>query len=384
MSTKSSKKQEKTFSSKKMFLLGLLSIQIGIQPILMGWYARQASNVRLRVGVIEGMKLCLAIFPLIFSGQIRKEMKNWYWRTALKTTALPALIYLLQNYLNQTAVVLLDGVTFNILNQTKIIWTALLVYMMLRQYQSRQQIVALVILCIAAILMTTSDSTTMTTLTSKQKEKSKIDDKNAATNDAAFFTGTYQALIAAILSALAGTVIQKALQNQKRNTYVVTAELSLLGEFTLLTWAWFVPRNTHINPLKVTSNSSSSLWEGWTLMTFLTLLCQATGGVLVGFVIKHCGNLEKSFAVVIGMILTALLEYYFNAKPFGTQGIIAIFMVALSTIIYTKYPPSSVATTSTIFNFSNTSSTSSTVTSEEHDESLLCLLEEEDNSDRKK
>ncbi|GLE02020.1 hypothetical protein PINS_up023645 [Pythium insidiosum] len=321
---------------KKLTLLTLLSVQIGFQPLLMGWYAKEARHVGLRVGVIEAMKLLMGIIPLLVTGEFAPQLKNWNIHTALQTTAAPALIYVLQNYLNQAAVVVLDGVTFNILNQTKIIWTALLVYLMLRRYQSRQQIVALTILCGAAVLMTTGKSS--------EKKASSANAPGSDGADAAFFTGAYQALIAAILSALAGTIIQRALQSQKRNAYVVTIELSILGELTIFLWTITTTDNGFFSKPKdptahTNAPSGESLWAGWTIMTVFTLFCQAAGGVLVGFVIKHCGNVEKSFAVVAGMIITALLETQYNNKPFGMRGVIAVVMVATATIMYTLYPP---------------------------------------------
>lgn len=324
----------------KMALLTLLSVQIGFQPLLMGWYAREARGVGLRVGVIEGMKFVMGLVPLLLTGEWAPQLQNWSLHVALQTTAAPALIYVLQNYLNQAAVVVLDGVTFNILNQTKIIWTALLVYVMLRQYQSKQQIVALTILCAAAVLMTTGKTADVPT-------------NHPRDTDAAFFTGTYQALIAAILSALAGTIIQRALQSQQRNAYLVTMELSILGELTILLWTMTTSDNGFFSKpqppavdggaLGMTTVAAATepvgMWDGWTAFTFLALFCQACGGVVVGFVIKYCGNVEKSFAVVFGMIITALLEKRCNDKPFGGHGVVAIVMVTLATVMYTAYPP---------------------------------------------
>lgn len=326
----------------KMTLLGLLSVQIGFQPLLMRWYAREANNVQLRVGVIESMKLVLALVPLILTGEISQEIKKWSLRNALQTTAVPALIYVLQNYLNQTAVILLDGVTFNVLNQTKIIWTALLVYLMLHRHQSKQQMAALALLCASAVLMTTAPA------------PAKSADEAVERDSAVFFTGAYQALLAAVLSALAGTIIQRALQTQKRNAYVVTMELSFMGQFSLVIWAatgqLMATAKTANDVAAATANATTAapsvmgLWHGWTAMTFVALLCQAVGGVIVGFVIKYCGNVEKSFAVVFGMIITALLESQTNGKPFGQEGLMAIAMVIVSTVVYAMYPPK--ATTS--------------------------------------
>ncbi|OWZ00941.1 Drug/Metabolite Transporter [Phytophthora megakarya] len=280
-------------TARQATLLLLLTLQVGVQPLLMGWYASEARDVRLRVGVVEFLKLLLALVPLSLTrgeAGLLNQLKTWKLRAAIATTVLPALIYVMQNLLNHAAVVALDGVTFNVLNQTKIIWTALLVYLLLEDAGQR--------------------------------------------DDAVAFTGMYQALLAAVLSALAGSIIQRALQREKRNQYMVTVELSVLGELTLLVLA-----GVQDGLMQSSDGDSQDMWEGWSVMTLAALLCQALGGVLVGFVIRDCGNVEKSFAVVAGMGITALLETHFNGKPFGHNALVAMALVAISTALYTLNPP---------------------------------------------
>lgn len=293
--------------------------------MLLGWYTSKAGDIRLRVGVIEALKLLLAIGPLSLrrgEAGLLNQLKTWSLRAALATTVLPALIYILQNLLNNAAVLALDGVTFNVLNQTKIIWTALLVYLLLGVRQSPLQLIALALLCVAAILMTTSYKTI---INSKERKA-----------DADEFTGVYQALLGAVLSALAGSIIQRALQNKKRDQYMVTVELSVLGEMMLLALTFV---QDGIKPSRMYQDSHESLWDGWSVMTLGALMCQALGGVLVGFVIRDCGNVEKGFAVVGGMVLTALLETHFNGKPFGHHAMVAMALTVISTAIYTLNPP---------------------------------------------
>lgn len=296
-------------------LLILLSVQVGLQPVLMKWYAKDTTNVGLRVIVIEGLKFIIAVGSLMSQGELVNECRKWDFKVAAQTTLLPSLIYVVQNYLNQTAVVILDGVTFNILNQTKIIWTAILVFLMLGKRQSQQQIVALFLLIGGALIMTTSKQT-----------KSQ---KDTTDSIALYYTGVVQALLAALLSGFAGTIVQKALQNQSRNAYLVTIELSVFGVAGLLLSMVFNDSS---------STKSTGLWDGWTFMTYVTMLIQAVGGIIVGFVIKYTGNVEKSFAVVAGLVLTALIESTVNHQPFGVPGIVAVGFVALSTKIYTTYP----------------------------------------------
>lgn len=217
---------------------------------------------------------------------------------------------MLQNYLNQEAVTVLDGVTFNILNQTKIIWTAILVYVMLNKPQSRHQVGALVLLLGGAVLMTTSGK-----------------DNAAANQEDMHTTQITQALIAAVCSGFAGTIIQKALQKKVRNPYMVTIELSIVGILILL-----------VTVVLYGNGATKDPWKGWTVMTVVTLLIQAMGGILVGFVIKYSGNVWKSFVVVIGLVLTAIIECTVNGEQFGSGQYGAVFLVSISTCIYAKYP----------------------------------------------
>ncbi|CAI5745984.1 unnamed protein product [Peronospora destructor] len=194
-------------TSRQVTLLSLLALQVGIQPLLTSWYASATRDVRLRVGVVELLKLLLALMPLSLTrgkGSLLIQLKTWKLRAAMVTTVFSALIYVVQNLLNHSAVMALDGVTFNVLNQTKIIWTALFVYLLLGTRQSPMQIMALGFLCVAAVLMTTSST--------EMKDKEAQPDA-----DAVVFTGMYEALLAAVLSALAGSIIQRALQQKKRN-----------------------------------------------------------------------------------------------------------------------------------------------------------------------
>ncbi|KAG7386395.1 hypothetical protein PHYPSEUDO_000324 [Phytophthora pseudosyringae] len=322
-------------SARQATLLLLLALQVGVQPLLMSWYASEARDVRLRVGVVEFLKLLLALVPLSLTrgeAGLLNQLKTWRLRAAVATTVLPALIYVLQNLLNHAAVVALDGVTFNVLNQTKIIWTALFVYLLLGTRQSPLQLLALALLCVAAVLMTAS---------STEAEDAEQGDTELA--DAVVFTGMYQALLGAVLSALAGSIIQRALQRERRNQYMVTVELSVLGEMTLVALALVQDGLTSATTGSGDGDSQDNMWEGWSLMTLAALLCQALGGVLVGFVIRDCGNVEKSFAVVGGMGLTALLETHFNGKPFGHNAVTAMALVAISTALYTLNPPAVVS-----------------------------------------
>lgn len=48
--------------------------------------------------------------------------------------------------------------------------------------------------------------------------------------------------------------------------------------------------------------------EGWTRYTWVPVVTQALGGVIVGLVTKHAGGVKKGFALIAGIALTAFVQ----------------------------------------------------------------------------
>lgn len=65
-------------------------------------------------------------------GTLKKLSSQWTLVGSLTASGLPAAIYALQNSLLQISYRNLDSLTFSMLNQTKIIFTALFTYIILR------------------------------------------------------------------------------------------------------------------------------------------------------------------------------------------------------------------------------------------------------------
>lgn len=65
-------------------------------------------------------------------GSLKRVFKDWTFIGALTASGLPAAIYALQNSLLQISYRNLDSLTFSMLNQTKILFTAFFTYLILR------------------------------------------------------------------------------------------------------------------------------------------------------------------------------------------------------------------------------------------------------------
>lgn len=73
-----------------------------------------------------------AIILMAKDGSIKRLAKEWTLMGSLTASGLPAAIYALQNSLLQISYRNLDSLTFSMLNQTKIFFTALFTYIILR------------------------------------------------------------------------------------------------------------------------------------------------------------------------------------------------------------------------------------------------------------
>jgi len=111
--------------------LTLLTLQYGAQPLISKRFVRQDTIVTSLVLATEAAKVICTIVLLIAEGSLKKQFRNWTLAGSLTASGLPAAIYALQNSLLQISYKNLDSLTFSILNQTKLLWTAFFTYLIL-------------------------------------------------------------------------------------------------------------------------------------------------------------------------------------------------------------------------------------------------------------
>jgi len=292
---------------KKCFIfIGLAALQFGLQPFFSNWYAKEAIESTVVIGA-ELCKILVSSLILWYQGELFLIYSGWNFWNSIKTAGIPAVLYAIINVLYQTSYNNLDGVIFNFLNQTKLFWCAVFLWIFLRKPQSEEQIVALVMLTIAAFMLTLGQY--------KDKQSS-------------FLFGVIPVLIGSVLSGVATTVSQKVLQNDNKNTYLYTSELAVWGIFTLI----------FISLLNYEEISQKGIFSGWTVFTLVPIFTNAIGGILVGLVVKYAGGVRKGFGTVAGMFLTAVLSFLINGTPFTVTMWISLPLLIASVYIHTTYP----------------------------------------------
>lgn len=100
----------------------LLALQFGLQPLIASRLTPPGVSKSSIVIATEITKIIIAAVTLMGeSSEERKQLfRSWNFIDSLKAAAIPATLYAIQNLAVQYGYVLLDSMTFNLLNQTKV------------------------------------------------------------------------------------------------------------------------------------------------------------------------------------------------------------------------------------------------------------------------
>eukprot|EP00403_Amphidinium_massartii_P033829 CAMPEP_0178443520 /NCGR_PEP_ID=MMETSP0689_2-20121128/38948_1 /TAXON_ID=160604 /ORGANISM="Amphidinium massartii, Strain CS-259" /LENGTH=310 /DNA_ID=CAMNT_0020067551 /DNA_START=33 /DNA_END=961 /DNA_ORIENTATION=+ len=290
---------------------GSLACQFAFQPFLTRWYIHPSSNKSSVVLSCEVLKLAISAVILATSGRRKDAQVNWTLRGSLQAAGLPALTYTIQNFCNQHASHHLDGMTFNVINQSKVLFTAFFLYMLLGITQSMVQLVALMLIFLGSVCVSFGESGSLPTAHLK------------ARNAEDFAYGLTCALMAAALSGLGSAIAELVLRHQRRDTFLFSAELATYSSAIIL-----------LNLVLDWNQDGTRLqrygfFHLWTFATWLPVLTSALGGISVGMVTKILGSLRKGFAVTAGLILSAFLRWGTSNRPMTPLAITALPLVAV-------------------------------------------------------
>ncbi len=139
-------------NARAVIFMALLALQFGFQPILNREFIHSEVIRTVIVFLTEAAKFFLALIMLTMENAT-DCFKGWQLSESLQGAALPAAIYSVQNLLLQQAYPNLDFVTFNLLNQSKLLSTAFFVFLLMGQKQSPLQCLALLMLMGGAALI---------------------------------------------------------------------------------------------------------------------------------------------------------------------------------------------------------------------------------------
>jgi UDP-sugar transporter A1/2/3 len=316
---------------KALLYCTLLALQYGLQPILAKRFSSPHASKNSIVIATELMKIGITATSMFKESPLTRSklFASWSFIDYLKIAAAPAALYAVQNLMMQYGYTMLDSMTVNLLNQTKTLSAAFFLYVLLGNKQSFVQIFALVLLLIAAVTLTSGMQIYENVRDGKGLGMiwGGGDGGDGHAVDPVYLAGTTIILGASAISGLSTALTQKALKTG-RHALVFSAELAVFGILVLVVTDWCQNRQLF---------QEGGPFKGWTLETLIPVASNAAGGIIVGLVTKYAGGVTKGFALIAGILVTAVADYMVYGTPLGPQHFASASLVSLSIYLHSSF-----------------------------------------------
>ncbi|XP_036409520.1 UDP-N-acetylglucosamine transporter-like isoform X2 [Megalops cyprinoides] len=227
--------------------------------------------------------------------------------------AIPSGIYTLQNNLLYVALSNLDAATYQVTYQLKILTTALFSVSMLGRRLSMYQWLSLLILMIGVVFVQWPSESPAASGPEQQSAGSQL-------------VGVLAVLAACCSSGFAGVYFEKILKETKQSVWVRNIQLGLFGlVFGLM--GMFVYDGKRV--------MESGMFQGYNRITWIVVVLQALGGLVVAAVIKYADNILKSFTTSISIILSTIISYFW-LQDFNPTSVffLGAVLVIFATFLY--------------------------------------------------
>jgi solute carrier family 35 (UDP-sugar transporter), member A1/2/3 len=317
----------------------LLAVQFAVQPVITKRFAPKTIIRSTYVLAQDFARLVIVASLLTATQSWNVACQHWTYHAALATAGFPAILYLIQAYCSLIAYQNLSPITYNVLNQTKTLSAAVCCFLLFGQRQSLQQVIALSIMLLAALVMEKiiklpgsggsddsqrSKSETSASLESKKAEESRY-----------LLSGMLPILVASFVSGLAGAWTQRSLRGAVgNNSLLFTLQLSVFS-ILLMGATLLIPGLSPDRERIITEGWS----VGWTMSTWIPIVVNAIGGILVGLVTKFSGAVPKGFALIAGTFMSGILQNTYSSEmKVSSQQWIGGFLAAISVWMHSAYP----------------------------------------------
>lgn len=246
--------------------------------------------------------------------------------------AVPSFVYYIQNNLLYVGSTHLDAATGQVTYQLKILTTAIFSVLLLNKKLSRIQWAALIVLFVGVAMIETmkvSDhnvqgaSTTKITTTSHSNET--MPDQLKPSRVERPTLGILAIVIASCLSGFAGVYFEKILKNTSHvSLWIRNIQLSAVAIPIGLIQVILVEHEDLV---------SKGPFHGFTMLTWVCIILQVQGGLLVAVVVKFANNILKGFATSMAIVIStvaSMVLFDFSLTPtfiFGASLVISSVMM---------------------------------------------------------
>lgn len=198
----------------------------------------------------------------------------------------PALLYTIQNNLLFIALSNMSGALYQVTYQLKVLTTALLAVIILHKHICLDKWLSLFLLTagVACIQLSATSA------------------PPPASGGGNVFVGTVAVLLACVTSAFAGVYLEKILKSSEGSIWSRNIQLALVGSVLAGAGSFWKDGPAILE---------HGFFQGYNWATWLAILMQSAGGLIVAAVLKFADNILKCFGNAVAIILSCLISYYF-------------------------------------------------------------------------
>ncbi|CAM9836136.1 unnamed protein product [Discosporangium mesarthrocarpum] len=227
--------------------------------------------------------------------------------------AVPACLYVLQNNLAYLAVSNLDGPTYQLLYQLKILTTAVFSVAMLNRVLAPVQWVSLLMLAVGVAMVQISGS--------------KEHESGGDGGEHKMLRGFLAVLLACCTSGFAGVYFEKVLKGSTISLWVRNMQLAGYG-MALGIWAVYMYDWDQV--------SAKGFLFGYNFSVWMAVMLNSLGGLIVAMVVKYADNLIKGFATSISIVMTCVISVFLFNFEISAMFVVGAFLVLYATFLYSK------------------------------------------------
>jgi len=245
--------------------------------------------------------------------------------------AVPAIIFLAMNLLSFVSLRRISASAFTLIQQSKLIATAVLSRLLLDKRLSEGRWRALGTLLFAVLIICyetkplphTAPQCALPpgTAGGARAADEELASVAAAARAADYVVGIVAVSLEAALSGFSNVYFERVLKSTSLSLWERNVQLA---GYSLLI---YVPMALATHP---------NLLHGWSALTWITAFLGALGGILIGLVINYMDSISKNLALSVAIVLTAVLDHALFDGPMNLPIIAAAGIVIVSIATYSS------------------------------------------------
>ncbi|XP_063784840.1 probable UDP-sugar transporter protein SLC35A4 [Pseudophryne corroboree] len=256
--------------------------------------------------LIELSKFVVSIVLLLIWDR-RSLQVSVSWRLAAPY-ALPAILYGANNNLVVHMQHFMDPSSFQVLSNLKIVSTALLYSVVLRQRLSARKWYALFLLMAAGAFYSYGGI-------------QDLEDRSADTHIYVSLPGLLLMLLYCTISGLSAVYTEVTLKTQKLPLNLQNIFLYSFG--IIINWL-----------VHVTGGHGQSFLDGFSVWVLVIIISQALNGLIMSAVMKHSSNITRLFIISLSMLVNGLLSYLLFQLQLTTLFFLAVLLIGCAVYLF--------------------------------------------------